>query len=68
MNHSLLLLGRSAGLLGLLLSLISGTTRLAGVHWLAGFEALTILQAGIAAMVLGCFCLLLVLTQNGGKS
>ncbi|MBK7646857.1 MAG: hypothetical protein IPJ12_06785 [Betaproteobacteria bacterium] len=68
MNSSLLLLGRSSGLLGLALCLISGITRLAGVHWLAGFETLTILQAGIGGMVLGCFCLLLVLTQNGGNT
>ena len=68
MNSSLLLLGRSSGLLGLALCLISGITRLAGVHWLAGFETLTILQAGIGGMVFGCFCLLLVLTQNGGNT
>ena len=67
MNNLLLWLGRSAGVVGLILCLLSGATRLAGRHWFGDFEALTVLQAGIAGMVLGCFCLLLLLTQQATR-
>jgi hypothetical protein len=32
-----------------------------------GFEIVTLLQIGIGGMVLGCFCLLLVLTAPPGR-
>lgn len=68
MNNALLPLGRAAGFVGLFLCLASGIARLAGLHWFAGFETVTILQAGIAGLALGCFCLLLFLTRGAGKS
>ncbi len=68
MNNLLLWLGRSAGAAGLILCLLSGGARLAGQHWFGSFEALTLLQAGIGGMVLGCLCLLLVLTNNATKN
>jgi len=64
MDKFLLPVGRLAGLLGLLLCLVSGLLRLSGQHWIGGFETLTLLQGGIAGMVLGCFFLLLALTKN----
>jgi len=67
MDNSLVLLGRIAGVLGMLLCLISGISRLSGLHWLGGFETVTLLQGGIAGMVLGCFFLLLALSKNAGQ-
>lgn len=64
MDKLIALVGRLAGIVGALLCVVSGAARLGGLHWLAGFEAQTIMQAGIAGMTLGCFCLLLVLSQN----
>ena len=55
-------LGLVAGVLGLLLTLASFGLRLTGTYWLAGFQVGTLLQAGIAATVSGCFLLLAVLT------
>ncbi len=56
-------LGTLAGLAGLSLCLIAGGIRLAGSHWLMGFEIVTLLQIGIGGMVLGCFSLLVHLTH-----
>jgi len=67
MNGSLLALGRLAGFLGMILTLASGIARLAGMHWIGKFETLTVLQGGIAGMILGCFCLLFVLTKDIGR-
>lgn len=67
MNAKLLPLGRLAGALGFVLCLAAGLARLAGMHWFAGFEIVTVLQIGIGGMVLGCFCLLLVLTCPAAK-
>lgn len=58
----LLKLGLVAGIFGLLLTLASFIFRLAGTYWVAGFQVGTLLQAGIAATVSGCFFLLAVLT------
>lgn len=41
------------GLIGILLCLIAGLSRLAGHYYLAGFESLTLLNGGMAFMVLG---------------
>ncbi len=61
----LLLLGRAAGLGGMLLCLVAAAVRLAGGgYYLWTFQLVTLLQAGIAALVVGCFLLLLVLTTR----
>ncbi|HLO61346.1 MAG TPA: hypothetical protein VK165_00115 [Azonexus sp.] len=62
MNAPLLPLGRLAGSIGFLLCFVAGLARLAGTHWFAGFEVVTVLQIGIGGMVFGCFCLLVALT------
>ena len=64
MNVLLLWLGRAAGLTGLLLCFVAGTLRVSGQYWIGGFQAITLLQAGVAAMVAGCFLLLWALTTN----
>ena len=64
METSLLWIGRLAGALGVLLCLIAIGARLTGAFWIAGFQAGTVLQAGMAAMLLGCLAHLVVLTQR----
>ena len=65
MDALLLLLGRSAGIGGLLLCLVAAALRLTGKYYVGTFQALTFLEGGVAALVLGCFFLLLVLTARG---
>ena len=67
MPNTLRTLGTLAGVVGLLTCLLAGLARLTGIHWLMGFEIVTLLQIGIGGMVLGCFCLLLALTAPPGR-
>lgn len=64
MNNLLLLLGRAAGVVGLLLIAVAVVVRLTGAYWLGGFQIGTVLLGGTAALVAGCFALLLVLTSR----
>lgn len=57
-------LGQLSGIVGALLCLVSVMFRLKGSYWLGGFQIGTLLQAGIAVMVFGCFCLLVTLTER----
>lgn len=57
-------LGWAAGLAGVALCVASVAARLSGNFWIGGFQTGTLLQAGIAAMVFGCFCFLAVLTER----
>jgi hypothetical protein len=68
MNDLLLLIGRIAAIGGALLCAVAAIARISGYYWLGGFQAGTLLQAGIAAMVAGCLCFLYVLvdrSENG---
>jgi hypothetical protein len=58
MNKLLLTVGRLAGFAGMSLCVVAIGVRLSGQYFLAGFQLATLLQAGVAAMVAGCFCLL----------
>lgn len=62
--NSLLLLGRLTGGAGLLLCIVAFGVRLTGAYYLGGFQLGTLSLAGIAAMVAGCFFLLLTLTAQ----
>ena len=64
MNSLMLMLGRLAGLGGLLLCIASFGLRLTGKYFLGGFQLGTLLQGGIAIMVAGCFCLLWALAEG----
>jgi hypothetical protein len=59
MGQSLLLLGRLLGALGVLACAIAVLTRVLGHFYLFGVEAGSLLQAGTAAVAIGCFALLL---------
>lgn len=63
----ILRLGQLSGIVGAVLCLVSILFRLKGAYWLGGFQIGTLLQAGTAAMVFACFCLLLVLSQSARK-
>lgn len=58
MNKLLLTAGRLAGFAGMLLCLVAIGARLSDHYFLGGFQLATLLQAGVAGMVAGCFCLL----------
>lgn len=64
MELLLLWVGRVAGAAGALLALLAGIVRLSGQFWLGSFQVTTLLQGGMAGMLLGCLCLLAVLTQR----
>lgn len=65
MDNLLVLLGRVAGIAGVLLCVVAVAVRLAGHYYLGIFQLATLLQAGVAAIVVGCFLLLLALTMRG---
>ena len=58
MQKNLLLVGNIAGFLGIALCVVAGLARLAGHFYLGGMAAETLLQAGTAGVVIGCFLLL----------
>jgi hypothetical protein len=64
MNNALLWLGRGAGVIGALICAVAIVARVTGKYWLADFQTGTLLTAGSAAMIAGCFCLLWTLTQR----
>lgn len=57
-------MARIAGFGGGLVCLFSMITRLLGHYYIGGFQVGTLLQVGIAAMIFGCFCLLVVLARH----
>ena len=54
MESLLLWIGRIAGLAGVLIALAAVLSRGSGQYVVVGLQVGTLLQAGIAAMVLGC--------------
>jgi len=58
------LAGRLAGVIGILICVIAAVARVTGMFSVAGVWAGTLLQAGIAATVTGCFLLLLEQSQR----
>ncbi|MCB1955070.1 MAG: hypothetical protein KDG55_05305 [Rhodocyclaceae bacterium] len=65
MNDVFAVTGRAAGVLGILICALACGLRLAGMYTIAGVEAITLLQLGIAAIVTGCFLLLWSLSRQG---
>jgi hypothetical protein len=64
MEIVLLWIGRLVGLAGVALCAWAIFNRLSGSYFAGGFQVGTLLQAGTAAMLAACFCLLLVLTNR----
>jgi len=64
MENLLVLSGRVAGVLGILVCAVAAIWRLLGHFSLAGFWVGTVLQAGVSAVVIGCFLLLLAMADR----
>jgi hypothetical protein len=67
MDILLLWVGRLAGLVGVGLCAWSVYTRLNGAYFAGGFQIGTLLQAGSTALLVACFCLLLILTRSSRR-
>lgn len=52
MNTLMAIIGTVAGIIGILVCLVAGLARLGGFYYLAGFESVTLLNTGVALMVL----------------
>jgi hypothetical protein len=65
MNDILLWAGRLAGVIGVVVCALALFVRINGSYTLAGFEVGTLFLGGTAAMVAGCFCLLLRMDERG---
>jgi hypothetical protein len=64
MEEFLVWTGRLAGLAGVLVCAVAVVARVIGAFWLGGFQVGTLLQVGVAAMVLGCLSFLAALTDR----
>ncbi|WP_300454032.1 hypothetical protein [Accumulibacter sp.] len=64
MQTLFLWLGRLAGIGGLALCAFAAITRLLGQFYVGTLQVGTLLQAGVAAIVIACFFLLLVLVAQ----
>lgn len=67
MHGILLWIGRVAGSLGVVLSAVAIATRFAGSYQLGSFQALTLLDAGTSAMVVGCLAYVTSLAERPGS-
>jgi hypothetical protein len=64
MHGMLLWIGRVVGLLGVGLSAVAIAARVTGSYQLGSFQALTVLQAGTTAMVMGCLAYVASLAER----
>ena len=64
MNNLLRWTGRSGGLIGVLLCVVSVVVRATGTFGVGGFQVGTVFQAGMASMILGCLAYLAVLVEG----
>lgn len=64
MESLLLLAGRLAGGVGFVAVVVAVGLRLAGVATVARFDAITLLHAGTAAMVVGCLAHLVAIADR----
>ena len=67
MESLLLIVGRVAGIVGLILSGWATFLRVTGAYHAGGFQVGTILLGGITAMLAACLFLLLALTQRSRR-
>jgi hypothetical protein len=67
MKTVLLLVGRLSGLAGVILCAAAFVGRLTGTWMLGGFQVGTVLQAGMAAMLLGCLAYCAHLAEHPGR-
>ena len=60
-------IARLAGVCGVVAIGLAMAGRLAGAYWLGGFQVGTVLQAGMAAMLLACLAYLIALVELVGR-
>jgi hypothetical protein len=58
------IIANGSGLLGVLICLVAGVTRILGSYHVLGFEAITLFIGGIALMVMACLIKLHQLTAD----
>ena len=56
--------GKIIGLLGVLLTVVSGVTRVSGHFYLGGFEAMSLFMGGMGLMLIGSLAQLHLLTSQ----
>lgn len=61
MESLLATFGRFAGIAGVVLCLVAGLARVLGNFYLAGYSVGSLLQAGMAGLLIGSFALLLAM-------
>jgi hypothetical protein len=64
MERLMILAGRLAGALGIVLVLAALGARVLGYFWVGGLQTGTLLLGGIGALVVGVFLLLVALTSR----
>ena len=67
MNMLLRWIGRTAGLVGVLLCAASVVLRASGAFFVGGLQVGTLLQVGVAAMMLGCLAYVAALAEGARK-
>lgn len=65
MDALFLLVGRLAGFVGVAACVAAVFVRLAGRYYLGTVSVGSVLQGGMAALLVACFCLLLSLSARG---
>jgi hypothetical protein len=61
------LIARASAVVGVVLTLVAVLARLGGRHFVGSFESATLLEGGVAAMVLACLAYLAILTEGRGR-
>ncbi|MGB5101921.1 MAG: hypothetical protein WBO04_01200 [Steroidobacteraceae bacterium] len=64
MGNLLVQIGRIAGFAGIVLCIVAVVWRVLGNYGLMGFSVGALLQAGMAGVLVACFCLLLVQAER----
>ena len=67
MHMLLVRAGQLAGLLGILLMVLSVAARLVGRYTVGDFQAGTLMVAGAGAVTVGCFLLLWAMSERGQR-
>jgi hypothetical protein len=67
MQLGLLWAGRALGAIGVALTAVSVATRLGGTYAIGSFQVLTVLNAGVAAMVGGCLAYVAMLAERASR-
>jgi hypothetical protein len=67
MRTLLVWIARLAGVLGIATIAVAFGARLAGAYWLGSFQAGTILQAGMAAVLVACLAYVAIIVERPGE-